>query len=115
MNSRSGSFDKQRIQSFVDRGAGATTNLRSMNQSSTYSKWGSPDGKLEGFNYEGAKRESEIERDKMGRCSPETKWLLVSEMVAGDGDLDLFLVSDMVVGDGDLDLFLMLGGLIWIF
>ncbi|KVI09953.1 hypothetical protein Ccrd_011656 [Cynara cardunculus var. scolymus] len=57
MNSRSGSFAKQRSQSFIDRGAGATMNLRSMNQSSTYSEWGSPDGKLEwGFNCEEANK-----------------------------------------------------------
>ncbi|KAJ9539833.1 hypothetical protein OSB04_026339 [Centaurea solstitialis] len=52
MNSRSGSFAKQRSQSFIDRGA----NLRSMSPSPAYSEWGSPDGKLEwGFNCEEAK------------------------------------------------------------
>ncbi|KAI3519767.1 hypothetical protein L1887_08983 [Cichorium endivia] len=57
MNSRSGSFAKQRSQSFIDRSAGATMSLRSMPPSSTYSEWGSPDGKLEwGFNSEDASK-----------------------------------------------------------
>jgi hypothetical protein len=57
MNSRSGSFAKQRSQSFIDRAAGASMSLRSMGQSPTYSEWGSPDGKLEwGFNSEDASK-----------------------------------------------------------
>ncbi|KAJ0621522.1 hypothetical protein HanIR_Chr01g0009551 [Helianthus annuus] len=44
MNSRSGLFAKQRSQSFIDHGVG-NPSLRSMTQSSTYSEWGSPDGK----------------------------------------------------------------------
>ncbi|CAI9273761.1 unnamed protein product [Lactuca saligna] len=57
MNSRSGSFAKQRSQSFIDRGAGSTLSLRSVPPSSTYSEWGSPDGKLEwGFNSEDASK-----------------------------------------------------------
>ncbi|KAI3757848.1 hypothetical protein L6452_05391 [Arctium lappa] len=59
MNSRSGSFSKQRSQSFVDRGAGATMSLRSIppQQSSNFSEWGSPDGKLEwGFSGDDANK-----------------------------------------------------------
>ncbi|KAJ0855856.1 putative transcription factor C3H family [Helianthus annuus] len=57
MNSRSGSFAKQRSQSFIDRGVGTNPSLRSMSQSSTYSEWGSPDGKLDwGFNSEDANK-----------------------------------------------------------
>ncbi|KAF5790361.1 putative transcription factor C3H family [Helianthus annuus] len=47
MNSRSGSL-KQRSHSFIDRGAGAHIGLRSNpQQSSGFTEWGSPDGKLE--------------------------------------------------------------------
>ncbi|KAI7732277.1 hypothetical protein M8C21_004849, partial [Ambrosia artemisiifolia] len=47
MNSRSGSL-KQRSQSFIDRGVGAPMGLRSNpQQSSSFTEWGSPDGKLE--------------------------------------------------------------------
>nr|GFB31154.1 zinc finger CCCH domain-containing protein 29-like [Tanacetum cinerariifolium] len=47
MNSRSGSFAKQRSQSFIDRSPGNSMRLGSMTQSPTYSEWGSPDGKLD--------------------------------------------------------------------
>ncbi|KAI3705027.1 hypothetical protein L1987_75257 [Smallanthus sonchifolius] len=51
MNSRSGSFAKQRSQSFVERGVGTTMSPRSM------ADWGSPDGKLDwGFNSEDANK-----------------------------------------------------------
>ncbi|KAI3769694.1 hypothetical protein L6452_00804 [Arctium lappa] len=76
MNSRFGSFNKQRSQSFIDRGARANMNLQSINQSSTYSKWGSPDGNLE----------------RMVAGDGDLNLFLVSEMVVGDGDLDLFLM-----------------------
>ncbi|CAH1445380.1 unnamed protein product [Lactuca virosa] len=58
MNSRSGSFTKQRSQSFIDRGAGATMSLRSVpQQTSTFTEWGSPDGKLEwGYSGEDANK-----------------------------------------------------------
>ncbi|KVI07012.1 hypothetical protein Ccrd_014639 [Cynara cardunculus var. scolymus] len=58
MNSRSGSFSKQRSQSFIDRGAGATMSLRSIpQQPSNFSEWGSPDGKLEwGFSGDDANK-----------------------------------------------------------
>ncbi|KAI3705639.1 hypothetical protein L1987_75878 [Smallanthus sonchifolius] len=57
MNSRSGSL-KQRSQSFIDRGAGVSMNLLTNPQlSSSYSEWGSPDGKLEwGFSGEDANK-----------------------------------------------------------
>ncbi|KAI3751281.1 hypothetical protein L2E82_22329 [Cichorium intybus] len=58
MNSRSGSFAKQRSQSFIDRGAGATMSLRSIpQQASPFTEWGSPDGKLEwGYSGEDANK-----------------------------------------------------------
>ncbi|PWA72666.1 zinc finger, CCCH-type, Ankyrin repeat-containing domain protein [Artemisia annua] len=57
MNSRSGSFAKQRSQSFIDRSPGNSMRLGSMTQSPTYSEWGSPDGKLDwGFNSEDASK-----------------------------------------------------------
>ncbi|KAL8241007.1 hypothetical protein R6Q59_014362 [Mikania micrantha] len=57
MNSRSSSFAKQRSQSFIDRGVGTAMSPRSMTQSSTYSEWGSPNGKVDwGFNSEDASK-----------------------------------------------------------
>ncbi|KAI3809146.1 hypothetical protein L1987_25116 [Smallanthus sonchifolius] len=51
MNSRSGSFAKQRSQSFVERGVGTMMSPRSM------ADWGSPDGKVDwGFNSEDANK-----------------------------------------------------------
>jgi hypothetical protein len=58
MNSRSGSFTKQRSQSFIDRGAGLTMSPRSIpQQSCNLSEWGSPNGKLDwGFSSEDANK-----------------------------------------------------------
>ncbi|XP_071738502.1 zinc finger CCCH domain-containing protein 29-like [Rutidosis leptorrhynchoides] len=57
MNSRSGSFAKQRSQSFIDRSPGSIMSPRSMQQSPAYSEWGSPNGKLDwGFNSEDASK-----------------------------------------------------------
>ncbi|XP_071709625.1 zinc finger CCCH domain-containing protein 29-like [Rutidosis leptorrhynchoides] len=57
MNSRSGSFTKQRSQSFIDRSLGSVMSPRSMHQSTNYSEWGSPNGKLDwGFNSEDASK-----------------------------------------------------------
>nr|XP_043615099.1 zinc finger CCCH domain-containing protein 29-like [Erigeron canadensis] len=56
MNSRAGSFTKQRSQSFIDRGAGMSP--RSIpQQNSSFTEWGSPDGKLDwGFSGEDANK-----------------------------------------------------------